>query len=130
MKGESGQMERMLGSIASSGMNAHADDSAHNRVVSRIHAAPHLLGCKNLKNVLRSGDYRIREDVFAEVLTGAASQGIYPEIDAFSSKAHMRHQITGHRILMLLKDWSLKTLWISPPVKHMSHIVKKKTSAR
>ena len=79
-----------------------------------------------MSKILESGNHRIREDVFAEVLTGAASQGISPEIDALSSKAHMRHQITGQRILMLLKDWSLKTLSINPPVKHMAHIVKKK----
>lgn len=71
-------------------------------------------------------NYRIRQDVFREILAIAETRGIAPNTDAFSSKAHRRlpNYWSAHSDAFK-KFWNTKILWINPPVKHLEKIVEK-----
>ena len=92
----------------------------------------HILGAlniaqrKRMKNAFRSGNYRIRLPLFQKILEEAGQQDFYPEIDAFSSKAHARLPAywSAHSDAFN-KTWSGKVLWMNPPIKHLSRIVEK-----
>jgi len=69
---------------------------------------------------------RIRQDVFRQILAAAERQGIAPNTDVFSSKAHRRlpDYWSAHSDAFK-KFWNTKILWINPPVKHLERIVEK-----
>jgi len=77
-------------------------------------------------DAFRSGNYRICNHVFNEILSVAESQHFRPEIDAFASYAHRRlwRYWSAHSDAFN-KCWSDKVLWIHPPFKALSRVVEK-----
>ena len=81
---------------------------------------------KWVRNCYRSGQYRIRPDIFEIIEEMAYDQGIIPDVDAFSSEVHSRLPIhwSAHSDAFT-KDWANFTLWINPPIRHIHLIAEK-----
>ena len=81
---------------------------------------------RRLQHALYSADYRIRSEVFERILDFAKEQDMYPEVDAFSSKADSRlKSYWSSHSDAFRKTWSDKILWINPPIRQLSRIVEK-----
>ena len=83
-------------------------------------------GKLRLTPLLKSANYRVISSVFQEILQAAELQGVIPEVDAFSSRAHARlPEYWSAHSDAFNKYWNEKVLWINPPVAHLSRIVEK-----
>ena len=81
---------------------------------------------KRVKNAFRTGNYRICQPLFENILNWAADRDIIPVVDAFSSKAHARlPDYWSSHSDAFNKTWSNKVLWMNPPLHHLSRIIEK-----
>ena len=79
-----------------------------------------------LSDIFRTANYRIIMSIFDEILEFASNQGIFPDIDAFSSRAHRRlPDYWSAHTDAFDKYWQDKILWINPPILHISRIIEK-----
>jgi hypothetical protein len=79
-----------------------------------------------VKHAFHSGDYRVTENTFQQILHVADLQHFRPEIDAFSSRAHRRLQnywsCTFRRLPEMLDGQNSMD---KSPLRHLPKIVEK-----
>ena len=77
-------------------------------------------------HALKTGNYRIREKLFREIMYIAEAQDFIPNVDAFASEAHccFGNYWSAHSDAFD-KHWGYHRLWINPPLKLLPRIVEK-----
>ena len=95
---------------------------------SHIEVSPPLkyLTDQQVEYALKSGNYRIRQKIFDEIMYVAYAQVFSTTVDAFSCKAHRRMETywSAHSDAFE-RDWSDQCLWINPPMTLLPRIVEK-----
>ena len=94
---------------------------------SRIHRFTDIpANIRRIRAIYKTGNYRLRQSIFSDILEVSRRFDLVPEVDAFSSKAHSRLPVywSSHSDAMS-KFWGNKILWIHPPAHLYPHIVQK-----